>query len=95
MTEVPISSLALVPVTEDTRQKLIDYGVEVPATEAEALGLEELRDDASVDAPTCFGEYARGLKQCVSCNFRGPCEARAPTPRLKVPPPPLPPLPSR
>lgn len=78
--DVPLSSASLVPLTEETRQRLIRHGVAADViaelTEMGGLALLDLSDEELGNAPVCFGAYDRANRLCDGCVFKPHCKGQ-------------------
>lgn len=95
MTEAPLSSHLLIPLTPETRESLRAKGVEEEAiaqlTEQGGLLLLTLTKEQLLGAPSCFGSYGDVGQYCESCVFAPQCQRAEeyipPAPSKKAIPP--------
>lgn len=84
MSRAPLSSIGLVPLTEDTRQRLLDAGVsEESLGELTELGgqslllLHDRAKDEGEGRPSCFArKFDPGAFLCAGCVFMPQCWPR-------------------
>lgn len=71
------TGLAEVPITEETRSRLLGLGIEVPLTEMAAQALLALHPDGDGAKPHCFGVGFRPTSaRCLGCIYQPTCWSR-------------------